>query len=49
MELTKREKEIIFNSLGKLHDSVIDDVYNYHSAEEVLELHEKFEKEIKND
>jgi hypothetical protein len=47
MELTKREIEIIFNALGRLHDSVIDGFYNYHSEIEILELQEKFEKEMK--
>lgn len=49
MELTEREKEIIYNALGKLYDSRVDGVYKYHSMTEILELHRKFYKEIKKD
>lgn len=47
MELSEREKEIIFNSLGRLYDAVIDGKYDYHRVEEISELHEKFYEELK--
>lgn len=47
MEITEREKTIIFNALGYLHDRAVDGFYNYHSTKEINELHEQFYKEIR--
>jgi hypothetical protein len=49
MELTKRELEIIFNALCKLHDSAIDGIYNYHRTDEILEINYKICSEMKKD
>lgn len=46
MELTKREITMIFNALGRLHDAVIDEKYDYHREEEIAELQEKFERKL---
>jgi ABC-type sugar transport system ATPase subunit len=49
VELSERELEIIFNALGKLHDSSIDGVYKYHRTDEIKELHDKVYQEMKKD